>query len=178
MRIDHSELVLAIVDGAVHRYGELVQLFDDRVRRFVSQRISDPAAIEDLVQEIFYKAFKQIGKLNDPARFESWLLTISRHCVVDYFRASLSRRRICSELNESSMLSADSGTDRHSDWVWEEVDRLQVEFRDVLKMRYRFSLTYEEISQRMELPVSTIRGRIHEARKALRQRLENKGLYP
>ncbi len=180
MRTEHAELVVAVVDGAVHRYGELVQLFDSRVRQFVSLRISDPAAIEDLVQEIFYKAFKQIGKLHDPTRFEGWLLTISRRCVADHFRACRSPKhaKTNSYLNRSSDPAMETQSTQHSDWVWEEVDNLQLEFREILKMRYQFSLTYEEIAERIHLPVSTIRGRIYEARKALRRRLENKGLYP
>ena len=176
MRIDHSELVLAIVDGAVHRYGELVQLFDSRVRQFVAQRVTDSATIEDLVQEIFYKAFKQIGKLNDPSRFEGWLLTISRRCVADHYRASFTKRSHNQCLDDSSL--ATESQIAASNWIWEEVDHLQREHREILRLRYRLSFTYDEIAEQTNLPHSTIRGRIYEARKALRRRLENKGLFP
>lgn len=179
MRTNHSEIVVAIADGAVHRYGELIELFDSRVRLTVSQKVTDPAAIEDLVQEIFYKAFKQIGKLQDPEKFESWLFTISRRCIADHFRklGSTQIPRTNSNLNESADLQ-NTVLHSRSEWLWEEVDHLQVEFSQILKLRYQLSLTYEEIAERIQTPISTVRGRIYEARKALRLRLEKKGLYP
>ena len=51
MHTSNSELVASIVGGEICRYGEIVQRFDTRVRQAIANKVSDPASVEDLVQE-------------------------------------------------------------------------------------------------------------------------------
>lgn len=173
MQTTNGELVSAILDGNVHRYGEIVQQFDQRVRKTIALKVSDPGAIDDLVQETFYKAFKNLERLEDANRLGPWLTSIARNCVNDYFRQS-------QKLNtqQTSMDNDMVATWEVSSWVWEEVDKLPSEQAEVLKLRYHLSLSYEEVAQRLNLSTSTVRGRIFEARKALKKRLKDKGLFP
>ena len=175
----NGEIVAAVVEGAVHRYGEIVEQFDDRVRNAIRRRISDYATAEDLVQEAFYRAFKQLDKLEDPQQLEAWLVAIANNCVTDFFRQR-SRRKEREHQGGVTLLSRQMERSHSSQatWIWDEVHALPEPHTEILRLRYQQSLSYDEIAERLGLPQSTVRGRIFEARKSLRQRLINKGLFP
>ena len=179
MHASDSELVTAIIDGEIHRYGEVVQRFDDRVRGAIAREVTDRAAIEDLVQETFYKAFLHLDKLKEPQRLEGWLLAIARTCVADHFRK---RVRAKSEQNNSELCVNSSIAQEEGslgrEWIWDEVEKLASEHGEVLRLRYRNSMTYEEIAAHLNIRESTVRGRIFEARRSLKKRLRDKGLFP
>lgn len=173
MQTTHSELISAIIDGDIHRYKEVVQQFDMRVRTTIATRVSDPGTIDDLVQETFYKAFKNLDRLNDPKRLGAWLDSIARNCVADHFRSQNKLPTRPSVIDEEATPGVGD-----KNWVWDEVEKLPTEQAKVLILRYRFSQTYEEVANQLGVAMSTVRGRIFEARKALKQRLKDKGLFP
>ena len=174
-----SELVAAVMDGELHRYGEIVERFDQRVRRTIRRNVSEAALLEDLVQETFYRAFKQLHKLKDPTQLEAWLVTIAHHCVMDHFRQANRRsdreRKAVETQQARQREQAQSAKTR---WIWEEVAELSAANMEILRLRYQWALSYQEIANRLGVPESTIRGRIYEARKSLKRRLIDKGLFP
>lgn len=168
------ELVEAVLAGASERFGELVLRYDRRIRAVLLERLGNERVSEELVHQTFYLAFMNLGSLEDPARFEGWLLRIAARCAADHLRAKAARReRTLGEHGEEEGWAAPSAqADEARAWIWEEVERLPRAFSEVLALRYRTGLSYQEIAARLALPVSTVRGRIYEARRALRQRLE------
>lgn len=178
MRTSNSELVAAVIDGDIHRYSEVVRRFDQRVRRFASQQLGDASVAEDIVQETFYRAFKNLDRLKDHEQLENWLLVIARNCVHDHFRKLKQRRETTSE-PANQIASIESEVDQmERDWIWHEVEQLQPAHAQILTLRYLQGYSYREIAEHLVVPESTIRGRIYEARKALRRRLVNRKLFP
>lgn len=176
MELSNHKLVTAILGGEAHLYGELVRRFDDRVRDSLKRRVRDPATVDDLVQQVFYKAFRQLDKVDDVEKLEGWLVTIARNCVVDHLRSRQARvKREESYTSRGRPLSYAAGEDN---WVWDEVRQLSPAHAKVLLLRYRAGLTYQEMSQRLNVPLSTIRGRLQDARRRLEERLKGKGLFP
>ncbi len=173
MQTTNNELIAAITGGEIHRYGEIVQQFDHRVRASIASRVSDPATIDDLAQEAFYKAFKNLDRLEDSNRLGAWLVSIARNCVNDHFRKPQTQMGNLSSIETSAAPEFAAAT-----WVWDEVEKLSIAHVTVLRFRYQLSLTYDEIAERLGVSQSTVRGRIFEARKALKKRLKDKGLFP
>jgi RNA polymerase sigma-70 factor (ECF subfamily) len=170
MQESDVELVEAVLAGASERFGELVRRYDRRVRSALAERLGTRRSFEELVHQTFYRAFMNLGQLGDPARFEGWLLRIAARCAADHLRARSARRE--RPLPESeAWTAAPAPMDEPRAWIWDEVERLAPAFAEVLVLRYRAGLSYGEIAARLALPLSTVRGRIYEARRALRQRL-------
>jgi RNA polymerase sigma-70 factor (ECF subfamily) len=161
---DIGTLVAAIQAGEVHRYAEVVRRYDARVRTLVARMVWDEGIREELVQHVFYVAFKSFGGLATGASLGAWLESIARNAVADHFRAARIPATPLPGQPEAPVLA--------HDWIWDEVDALDVVSRDVLRLRYRDGCSYAEIAEHLRVPLSTVRGRIHEARKALRARLE------
>jgi len=176
MHDDDHRLIAAIRAGATERFAEFVARFDRCVRAVVEPRVRDLALREELVQTTFCLAFRGLDRLDSSDRLGGWLAAIARNAVAD-----ARRRRVVRAAHEVPLEDAHDRPERRpapAAWIWEEVARLATADREVLELRYRDGLSYREIASRLQRPESTVRGRIYEARRALRDRLERRELEP
>jgi RNA polymerase sigma-70 factor (ECF subfamily) len=168
MHDDDRRLVTAILSGEPDRFAELVERHAPAVRRIVGRDVRDAGLCDELVQTTFLLAFRGLRRLETPDRLEAWLARIARNAVADELarRSTRNGREVALDGLDVAARGRDGG------WIWEEVARLSTDARDVLVLRYRDGLSYGEIAERLGVPSSTVRGRIYEARRALRRRLE------
>ena len=170
--LEPPALVAAILAGDAARFADVVRRYDDPVRRTVGRSITDADSVEEIVQQTFYRAFRSLDTLRDPQALEAWLLRIARNGVAEHRRVRGRRREVALPPEDLAPAATAVGEDR---WVWDEVARLPASFREVLELRYREGRSYREVAGALRVPISTVRGRIYEARKALRRRLASEG---
>jgi RNA polymerase sigma-70 factor, ECF subfamily len=66
--------------------------FHDRLRQFVARRVSNPADVDDIVQDVFLRIHQKIDTLHQQHRLHAWVYQITRNAIVDYYRSPLRRR--------------------------------------------------------------------------------------
>ena len=81
--------------------------FDADLRRFLRSRVSDPAAVDDVLQETYLRIHRHADSLREKDRLQSWVYQITRNALVDYYR----RQRASVELPESLAMPDDSDDD-------------------------------------------------------------------
>ena len=146
------------------------------------------ADAEDLVQEAALKAFRGFGSFEPGTNFKAWFFRILMNSAVSRFRKT-SRRPVEVELEDASggpllMEAAERGLDvGGSDPARSFIQRIRLqsiheaiadlpdEFRQVCVLYFLEEFTYPEIAEVLEIPVGTVRSRLHRARKALQRRL-------
>ena len=160
----NSRIIEAVLRGEHSRFQEIVDEFESAVRRVVGGRISDRSAREDVIQETWCRAFTKLATLASPERLGSWLQGIARRCAADHHRG-----RVEAGLGDAGTTVARAGPGGL--WVWEEVDALSPALGEILRLRYREGLSYDELASRLNLKRTTVRGRLYEARRALRHRV-------
>jgi RNA polymerase sigma-70 factor (ECF subfamily) len=144
---------------------------EQRVRQVVESGLRSPALREEreeIVQTTFLHALRALERGADPERIEAWLATIARHAIADALRRRAARAAVeqpLAELDPAQPSAPDAA------WIWDEVARLGASDREALALRYRDGLSYAEIARRLAVPESTVRGRLFEARRALKDRL-------
>ena len=79
-------LVINAKAGNQSSFGEIYNLFFQKIYRFIFYRVGHKETAEDLTEEVFLKAFGKISGLSDNATFEGWLYQIARNLVIDYYR--------------------------------------------------------------------------------------------
>ena len=165
-------LVLRCQVGDRLAFAELIGLYDDRLRRFVSRLLARPAQVEDVLQDIWLDVYRGIGRLADAGALRSWLYRISRARVYRVLR----RSRIPAEpltdavpVNVSAL--DDMITTEELAALGEELAELSPPHREVLLLRFVEDFSYEEIAHATGVPVGTVRSRLHHAKSALRARL-------
>jgi RNA polymerase sigma factor (sigma-70 family) len=146
---------------------------------------SHPNDIEDLVQETFIKAFQAIGNFNNEYAFSTWLYKIaSNHCI-DFLRKK--RLKTFSidqplETRDGSVeyeIYDDSATpdvELHSreraKIIRDAIDSLPEKYRMVINMRHEEDLDYQEIADKLEIPLGTVKAHLFRARAMLYKKLK------
>lgn len=126
--------------------------------------------VEDLVQEVFLTAWRQLQTLRDPAAFCGWLLTIARHVRVDHVR----RMRPHDPLDEHRMaVVAPLGSDGlEAARALAAVRRLPEAYRETLLLRLVEGMTGPEIAARTGLTPASVRVNLCRGMKLLRDELD------
>ncbi|MCS7167497.1 MAG: sigma-70 family RNA polymerase sigma factor [Gemmatales bacterium] len=183
MATDDRTLIRRCLQGRIDAFGELVRRYQDRLYNAVYRFLGNAEDARDVVQEAFLSAFRSLRYFRGGAQFFTWLYRIAINHAVDWKRRCKPMRTL-SEVNEerNSVEPADPSLLAHPDWQLqrlEEDERLQQalsqlsdEYRMVLILRDMDELSYEEIADVLNIPLGTVRSRLHRARLELRRLLE------
>ncbi len=183
------EPMLAAQLGDTEAFRTLIEMFQDRVMRVMTSVLHcDRARAEDLSQEVFLRVHKGLPAFDGGVRFVTWLHTIAMNVAISEYRRDRAKKR------DRRTLSIDApmpGTDdlyltpagrevdpaeqaHQHDFlarVRQCVQSLPDEFRQVVVLRDMESLSYEEIATVLDLPIGTVRSRIHRGRLLLQTML-------
>jgi RNA polymerase sigma-70 factor (ECF subfamily) len=189
-----TRLAIAAQAGSAEAFNALVGLHHRAALRVAAAALANSADVDEAVQEACLTAWKQIGRLEDPAAFRAWLLRIT-------WRKALDRRRsVATWLTRfHSMLGAfetrtsvvdpvtaiadrSAGADdqligRERDQIVAQMIRsLPVRLRDPFLLAASGEYRYEDIATMLTIPVGTVKWRVAEARRVLRDKLTRVGL--
>ncbi len=180
-----QQLVERVKSGDRQAFDLLVRKYQHKVYGLVSRFISDSAAVEDVVQESFIKAYRSLDRFRGDSAFYTWLYRIAVNTAKNYLVAK-GRRPPDADIDatEAEQMSGaeimrEVGTPEDvtlskemSRKVLEVVEQLPPDLRTALTLREIDGLTYEEIAKVMDCPIGTVRSRIFRAREAVNHALE------
>lgn len=181
------QLLLKCRAGDWKAYEPIVRAYEGRVYGLALGLLRDPEDARDLVQDALVRAFQSLD-LYDPDRpFLGWLLGISRNLCIDFLRRRRNNVRIEDPEDGPTLQLPDPSaeSDRESiqeetrSALWQAMDSLSDEHREVLVLKDVQELEYAEIARILNIPQGTVASRVYYARKALRESLERMGVtYP
>ena len=181
-RLADNELIERTLSGDVRSYEELVRRYERLVGRVIYPYTGREAAVEDLVQETFLKAYDRLSTFNPEYRFKTWLLTIANNLGIDTIRR---RRYDLVEFNPEVHAGYAHDAERGPEAAAAEAERaksvreavltLPETYSVPLVLRYAEGLTYAEIAEVLEVTVAALKSRLFRARNLLAGRLEQKG---
>ena len=182
------DLVEAYRRGTGSAFDVLVRRHEAQILRLCSRILTDADAALDAAQETFVKAWRALAQFHGDARFSTWLTRIA----INQCRNELRRRRTVKHTQPLSLdataaggdtprrdLVASPGPDPYAAARGHEVEEalrvalseIDAEAREVILLRDAEDLSYEEIASILEVPVGTIRSRLHRARSEVHRRL-------
>ncbi len=142
---------------------ELIARHRTRLTRIAANILRDANEAEDVAQESFLKAFRELSSLRDDRAFSGFIYRICVRLCMDRLR----QRR--PEATEFDYVDTTSNTQVENRIVVHKLlDQLSPELRTTLVLREMEQLSYEEISESMNVPVGTVRSRLHAARDRFR----------
>lgn len=183
-----QELIFLCQQGDRDSFRLLYQRYQQRVRSTLYQ-LCGSALLDDLVQEVFLKAWKGLPKLKTPKSFSTWLYRISWNVATDQ-RRKLARTQEKTSLNgktwEKEALNTTKLTDTESapdlmqlhyqDLVQRGLNNLSFEHRAVLVLHDLEDLPQKQVAEVLNVPVGTVKSRLFHARNSLKQFLEQQGI--
>ncbi|MCS7016642.1 MAG: sigma-70 family RNA polymerase sigma factor [Gemmatales bacterium] len=183
MADDDRTLIARCLQGRVEAFGELVRRYQDRLYNAVYRFLGNAEDARDVVQEAFLSAFRSLRRFRGGSQFFTWLYRIAINHAVDCKRRSKPVRALSeADQDHPKPEPADPSVFANPDWQLqrlEEDERLQQalsqlssEYRMVLILRDIDELSYEQIADILDIPLGTVRSRLHRARLELRRLLE------
>lgn len=149
-------------------FAELVHLHQASVRRFLRRLCGDDwQRADDLAQDTFWKAYRNIGGYRGSGRFLSWLFGIAWQLYAGQQRSGAGRAHV--SLEEEAMDVADDAPgdfDLHA--LEQLLGRLRPEERAAILLHYRHGLTHPEAAAALDMPLGTVKSLIIRARGKLR----------
>lgn len=184
MRKSDEQLIEAYLEGDDSSLAVLVDRYVDDLYRFAFHMTRDAQASEDVAQESFIKAWKNIRKYRAGSNFKSWLFTIARNTAIDLLRQKkeIALSSFENEQGENTLLAAladegllpDELLVRAEDTAYVQALLAEINpaYRDVLTLRYEQDLTFEEIGKLLKRPLHTVKSQHRRALALLRRLIE------
>jgi len=164
---EEDRLIRAAADGDRGAFGELYSRYARMVHGILLARVP-PGDAEDLVQDVFVSAMKQLRVLRTAAAFRGWLGAIARHRAIDYFREARHRTQLDEQVERG--YGTDGGG--HEAFVILDVIRTLPEaYRETLILRLVEGMTGPEIAERTGLTPESVRVNLCRGMKMLRELL-------
>lgn len=164
-------VVAAAAAGDTAAFETLVREMQGPVWRYVLHLCGDAALAEDIAQEVFIRVHRRLHTLQSPAKFVSWVLTISRNATYDAGRRQ--KRRPLALVGDDDVWSDQGSHDPHlSLEVHDALARLDEALREAVVLIGMIGLSYEEAAEAIGVPEGTVKSRTFRARKQLMEMLD------
>jgi RNA polymerase sigma-70 factor (ECF subfamily) len=150
-------------------FNECVNLYADRVYRFVLKNLHHEEDSKDIVQSSFEKLWKNRHKV-DPVKIKSFLFTIAYNQMIDHLRKS-KRITLKDEFSEDTALSINQPSSHVRKVIDEALERLSPTQKSLVMLKDYEGYSYEEIGEITGLNPSQVKVYLHRARTQLRNYL-------
>src|SRR6184192_1136148 len=186
---DDGRLVLEHLSGDPQAFGTLVDRYQTRLLNFVNRTIGDRERAEDLVQEVFIRVFRHIGRFDRSKKFSTWIYTIASNLAKNELRNRSRNPLVLFQTikknwqEDDRPLQFEDTTSRPDDLyrkrhlrelVEESVAQLPAHHREVFVLRELEGKSYEEIAEITDCNLGTVKSRLNRARNAFASIIEPK----
>lgn len=161
----------------IQKLKEIEDLVNEHQRGIVGfhyRFVGNLADAEDLAQETFIKVYKKINTLKDPKKAKSWLYSIARNTVIDFFRRNKNKEIALSDAMLDSIAQTTTAAYQEKaidNEISKEldrcIDRLVKEDRAIVRLLYYEGFSYKEIADLLNINENTLKSRLHRARSVL-----------
>lgn len=172
--------------GDQNAFAEIVEIYKDKVYQICYRMLGNRHEAEDIAQEAFIRAYVNIDRYNPTKKFSTWLFRIATNLSIDRIRKKKPDYYLDAEVSGTEGLTMYSQVAAKGALPEEEVESLELQdlvqaeivklpdkYRSVIVLKYIEELSLKEISEILDLPIGTVKTRIHRGREALRKQLRH-----
>ncbi len=169
--INDYQLVSQYLKGDEQSFELLVSRYMELIYRFVYGYVNDPAAAEDITQEVFVKVWRNVKKIDKNKNFKSWIYTIAKNTTFDFlkkkktipfskFEADDGKNYLMEKLVDQSLLpdKISEGLE-YKDNFLKAIGKLSAKYQLVLSLYYYQGLNFREIAAKLKEPINTIKSK-------------------
>jgi RNA polymerase sigma factor (sigma-70 family) len=192
-RINEIEFgyVRKVLEGDTHSFQYLQQKYYKLILNLIRKMIKEEDDVEDLAQESFIKAYRALSSFQFGFSFSAWLYRIASNTCIDFLRKkrfpTISLSQTVAGNDEEYEIEIGDQTyvpdlnvmnEERRIALYKAIDSLPENYRIIIKLRHEDELDYKDISERLDMPLGTVKAHLFRARKILYDALsKNKGLF-
>jgi RNA polymerase sigma-70 factor (ECF subfamily) len=169
--VEDADLIIRARRGDVEAFNLLISRWEKRVFNYLLRILQNREDALDLSQDVFLKAYQNLRKLEDPARFAAWLFRIAHNEAYSLFRKRKPEGEPESEEHTGQAVSVGgSGVFpiELSIAVSSALQRLNADQRETVVLKVYQGFKFEEIAEILSCPVSTVKSRLYTAMELLK----------
>jgi RNA polymerase sigma-70 factor, ECF subfamily len=173
--VEDADLIRKARQGDVEAYNLLISRWEKRVYNYLLRIVGEREDALDLSQDVFLKAYQNLRKLDDPARFAPWLFRIAHNEAFSAFRK---RRPEGETLGEGEFPGLDAPAGGAAAFpielsiaVTTALGKLNAEQREAVILKIYQGFKFEEMAEILACPVSTVKSRVYTALDLLKAQL-------
>jgi len=183
--MDYAEIRLVQLSRTGDRaaFVQLVDMYKDKILRLAYGMLNNRHDSEDVVQETFIRVYMNLNNFDDSQKFSTWIYRIGKNLCIDLLRKKKSIR----SLDAATLTNARTGyyhklqsqemspehrylSTEFYEHARKVIGKLSEKYREIVELYYLHELSLQEISERLGLPVSTVKSRLHRGREQLRKK--------
>lgn len=181
-----KEKIKQVKKGDQAAFEDVVKIFQNRIYHHCFRMIGNAYEAEDLAQEAFIRAYMNISSFDHHRKFSTWLYRIATNLTIDRLRKRKPDYYLDAEIKGTEGLNMYSQLQTNERLPEEEVESLELQnhihqeiaslpplYRSIIILRYLEEFSLKEISEIMDIPLGTVKTRIHRGREALRKKLRH-----
>lgn len=179
-----NKRIKQVLNGNQDAYKEIVDLYQARLYQVCYRMLGNKHEAEDITQEAFLRAFINLHSFDQKRKFSTWIFRIATNLCIDRIRKKKP------DYHLDAQVPGTDGLDMYSqiaaseelpveqlekmemqERIQYEISRLPDKYRSVIVLKYMEELPLQEISEILDLPLGTVKTRIHRGREALRKQM-------
>ncbi|WP_227395918.1 RNA polymerase sigma factor SigW [Jeotgalibacillus aurantiacus] len=186
MELIVKKRIQQVLKGDQNAFGEIVELYKDRVYHVCFRMLGNRHEAEDIAQEAFIRAYTNIHTFDIDRKFSTWIFRIATNLCIDRIRKKKPDYYLDAEVAGTEGLTMYSQVESDEPLPEDEVESMELQesiqkeisllpdkYRSVIVLKYIEELSLKEISEILDLPLGTVKTRIHRGREALRKQLRS-----
>ena len=144
-----------------------------KVRAYMFCACENWTDADDMAQDCYLRALRAWGQFDGKASRQAWLFGIARRTRVDWFRRKKREGLVVhsENMDDFDKVVPDGVSVDHVERVWNVVKGLNAEQSQVIHMRFAAGLSYAQIAHALEVPIGTVRSRLHRGLKQIKEHI-------
>tara|TARA_B100001564_G_C20593822_1_gene649214 strand:- start:721 stop:1296 length:576 start_codon:yes stop_codon:yes gene_type:complete len=173
---DDDEIIKECLSGNTDSYKNLVDKYQIRIINTCYKYTKNIIDAEDVAQEVFLKAFQNLSSFKSDSKFYSWIYRIAVNTSLNYINSKEKRNEKETISEENCLNSVNLANDSPKEYyqlnelinkIQPLIDNLPDDLRTLIELYEIEDYTYEDISNKLDIPIGTVRSRLHRARNML-----------
>ena len=143
-----NQLAIKAKSGDAESFGKIFDILSDSIYRFLAFRVKNKDDAEEMTNQVFLEAWQGINRYDGKRSFKTWVFTIARYTLIDFYRKHRSTVDLeaVTELSDNTDIQADISTQSEVEIALAELNRLPELYQTVLELRFLEELEYSEIA--------------------------------
>lgn len=185
MKYVEGRLVRLSRKGDMQAFEDLVDMYKDKIYHLAYRMLNYSIEAEDVVQDTFLRVYLNLDRYDENQKFSTWIYRIATNLCIDRLRKRKPSYSLDAEMPESegadwyTLLPANQGTPEQEvvlsetqEQIRKAISTLPEKYKSVVILRYLHDMSLQEISDVLNMPVTTVKTRVHRGREYLRKKLE------
>ncbi|BAQ09593.1 elf family DNA-directed RNA polymerase sigma subunit sigw [Bacillus sp. OxB-1] len=176
---EELQWIREVLAGNKQAYAHIINKYKNPMYATILRMTKNPQDAQDFVQEAFIKVYQRLDQYKETGSFSSWLYRVAiNHCLDQYRKKYY--QSASQQIDENQVINP-----QHPELIFLKKEKsrqlerliatLPEDERLIILLRYANELSYDEISELADVPVSTVRNKLHRAKKKMRATVKREG---